>query len=167
MEEQVILVDGNDNEIGTENKLVAHKKALRHRALSVWVFNSKGETLLQRRARGKYHSGGLWSNTCCSHPRPGEAVEAAAERRLFDEMGLTCPLKKMLTLIYKKQVGEDLWEFEYLHVFSGKFEGVPKPQEDEVEAYQWISLEKLRKDIKENEDKYSLWLPIVLEKISA
>lgn len=163
----MILVDENDNEIGTENKLVAHKKTLRHRALSVWVFNSKGETLLQRRARGKYHSGSLWSNTCCGHPRPGESVETAAERRLFEEMGFTCPLKKILTLIYKKQVGEDLWEFEYLHVFSGKFNGVPKPHEDEVGAYRWISLEELRKDIKENREKYSPWLSLVLEKISS
>ena len=127
MEEQVILVDEHDREIGTDAKLSAHAAGKLHRAFSVFIFDTDGNMLLQRRAATKYHSGGLWSNTCCSHPRPGESVHEAAQRRLQEEMGLDCSLQLALSFTYRKELGNGLSEYEYNHVFLGQFNGTPAP----------------------------------------
>src|SRR4030042_2763439 len=125
--EKIILVDENDREIGTEEKLKTHEQGKLHRAFSIFVFNSKGELLLQRRAKGKYHSGGLWTNTCCSHPREGEKLEEAVHRRLKQEMGLDCPLKEAFSFIYKVRFENGLFEHELDHVFIGRVDGKPVP----------------------------------------
>jgi isopentenyl-diphosphate delta-isomerase len=163
-EEKVILVDEKDNEVGFEDKIKAHQQGKLHRAFSIFLFNKKGELLIQKRARRKYHSGGLWSNTCCSHPRPGEKILEAVKRRLQEEMGIECKLKEVFKLIYKVKVG-DLIEHELDHVFVGSFDGKPKPNKNEVEGWRWISLEELERDMKENPKKYTEWLKIILPKL--
>ena len=162
--ENVILVDKKDKKTGIEEKIKAHREGKLHRSFSIFIFNKKGELLIQKRARSKYHSGGLWSNTCCSHPRSNENVAKAAKRRLKEEMGIDCKLKKVFKLIYKAKVG-DLIEYEFDHVFIGKFDGKPKPNKKEVEEWKWISLEELKKDIKENPQKYTEWFKIILPKL--
>ncbi len=154
--EQVILVDEHDKETGLAPKLQAHLEGLRHRAISVLIFNGKGEMLLQQRHAGKYHSGGLWTNACCSHPRAGEETETAAHRRLQDEMGFDVPLAPMFIAHYRAPVGE-LIEDEVVHVFGGHFDGVPKPEPSEVDAYRWISLDDLVSDMKARPDVYTVW----------
>ncbi len=164
--EKVILVDENDNEIGTEEKIKAHKDGKLHRAFSIFVFNSKGELLLQKRAKEKYHSGGLWSNTCCGHPRPDESLEAAAHRRLKEEMGFDCSLVHMeLTcFIYKTKIN-NLFEHEYDHIFVGKFDKNPCHNQKEAEDYKWISPDDLGKDISLNPDKYTYWFRASIENV--
>lgn len=163
--ENVILVDEQDREIGTEEKMKVHQEASLHRAFSVFIFNSRGQLLLQRRAAGKYHCGGLWTNTCCSHPRPGESVEEAAHRRLKEEMGFDAPLQKAFHFIYKAPFSNGLTEHELDHVFLGKWDGEPTPNPEEVGDCKWISPEELQKDIQENPEKYTEWLKISLEKV--
>ncbi|MBW2969766.1 isopentenyl-diphosphate Delta-isomerase [Candidatus Woesearchaeota archaeon] len=165
MKEFVILVDENDTEIGSCEKLECHEKALLHRAFSILVFNSKNEIMLQQRAKSKYHCGGVWSNTCCGHPRPGESIEAAAKRRLMEEMGFECPLSEIKTFIYKIKFDNGLTEHEFLHVFKGLFDGVPVPNPEEADSWKWIAMGELKKDIKENPDKYSYWFKLILEKL--
>ncbi len=166
MPELVVLVDENDREIGVEEKIKAHENGGRlHRAISVFVFNSKGELLLQRRALSKYHAPGLWANTCCSHPRPGESAEQAAKRRLKEEMGFTCELKEIFSLIYKAHVGNGLTEHEYDHVFLGFWEGEPHPAPEEVCEWRWASVEEIEKDLKENPGKYAPWFRIIFPKV--
>ena len=164
--EKVILVDENDNVTGIEEKIKAHKDGKLNRAFSIFVFNSKGELLLQKRAKEKYHSGGLWSNTCCGHPRPNESLEGAAHRRLKEEMGFECALVhlKSAGFIYKVKVN-DLFEYEYDHIFVGKFNQAPRPNPQEVEDYQWIDQEKLKKDILANPDKYTYWFKASANKV--
>jgi len=159
----VIIVDKNDNQIGTEEKIAAHRKGLLHRCFSIFLFNSKGELLLQKRAKGKYHSGGLWSNTCCSHPRPNKNLKKEAQRRLKEEMGIEVDLKEIFTFIYKAKLG-DLIEYEFDHVFFGEFDGNPKPNPEEAEDWKWIKTEKLKKDVKENPDKYTHWFKLILNR---
>lgn len=166
MKELLILVDENDREIGNCEKMETHEKTLLHRAFSILVFNSKGELMLQQRARSKYHCGGLWSNTCCGHPRPGESIEAAAKRRLKEEMGFECPLEEVKTFIYKVKFDNGLTEHEFLHVFRGLFDGVPVPNPDEADSWKWIGMDELKKDIKENPDMYSYWFKLILEKLA-
>jgi isopentenyl-diphosphate delta-isomerase len=158
MPDKIILVDENDKEIGTEFKMKAHKEGKLHRAFSIFVFDSQKRLLLQKRASQKYHSGGLWSNTCCSHPRAGESVSVAAPRRLKEEMGFVCDLRKMFSFIYKAQMDGGLMEYEFDHVLVGNFDGEPKINTQEAEDFQWVSLEFLNRDIKENPDKYTYWL---------
>src|ERR1700743_3243063 len=122
--QQVVLVDESDKEIGVMEKMEAHEKALLHRAFSVFIFDASGRMLLQRRALAKYHSGGLWTNACCSHPRPGETVQAAAERRLVEELGFSTPLCKAFEFIYRADFANGLTEYEFDHVFAGAFEGM-------------------------------------------
>src|ERR1043165_4926793 len=136
MEEQVILVDEHDRGRGVMEKMEAHRRAELHRAFSVVIFNSKGEMLLQRRASGKYHSAGLYSNTCCSHPRPGEDTLSAANRRLKEEMGLETLLNKRCTFIYKTSFSNGLTENELDHVFEGTSDAVPAPDPDEVQSFE-------------------------------
>jgi isopentenyl-diphosphate delta-isomerase len=160
--EYVVLVDEQDNEVGLMEKMEAHEKGLLHRAFSVFTFNDKGELLLQRRALSKYHSGGLWSNTCCSHPRSGETAIDAAHRRLEEEMGFDCELTKVFDFIYKKELDHGLTEHELDHVFIGTFNGVANINPDEVDEVKSIPLDELSTDIVENPDQYTEWFKICL-----
>ena len=130
--EMVAIVDENDNEIGEEEKIKALREGKLHRAFSIFVFNSKGQMLIQKRAKEKYHSGGLWTNTCCSHPRPGEPIEKAAHRRLKEEMGFDCEIKEIFSFTYRVKFDNNLFENEYDHAFLGKFDGKPMPNSKEV-----------------------------------
>lgn len=163
--EQVILVDEQDRETGQMEKLEAHQKALLHRAISVFVFNSKGEMLLQQRALHKYHSAGLWSNTCCSHPRPGEANEAAATRRLREEMGLQGSLKHRFAFIYQVELEKGLSEHEYDHVFVGYSDTEPRINPEEVMAYRWIGLEELREELNQHPEQFTFWFRLLCERL--
>lgn len=164
MNEIIVLVDENDNQIGTGEKMAVHRAGKLHRAFSVFVFNSKGKMLLQRRALTKYHSGGLWTNTCCSHPRPEEKTIDAAKRRLKEEMGFECELEEVDSFVYKTEF-EGLFEHEFDHVFVGKYEGEMGVDREEVEEYKWISLEDLYEDVKQNPQKYTSWFKIALERL--
>ena len=161
----VVLVDKHNKKIGVEEKIRAHREGKLHRAFSIFVFNSKGELLLQQRAKTKYHSGGLWSNTVCSHPRPGETYLQATHRRLREEMGFDCRLRRLFYFIYKASFQNGLIENEYNRVFAGKFDGEPKPNPKEIMNYKWISLRELKKDVHLHPNKYSVWLRIALNKI--
>lgn len=164
----VILVDTQDNPIGSMEKLEAHRNGAKlHRAFSIFVFNKKGETLLQKRAMTKYHSQGKWTNTCCSHPYVGESVGEAAHRRLEEEMGFDCDLKEIFSFTYRAQVGNDLTEWEFDHVLFGNYDGEPKLNPDEADDYKWISLDKLKKDMDKNPDAYSQWLRTSIDKVIA
>jgi len=163
--EKVILVNKKDKVIGVEEKMKAHLQGKLHRAFSIILFNKKGEVLIQKRAKSKYHSAGLWTNTCCSHPRPKEKIDQAAKRRLKEEMGIETDLKKIFSFIYKAKLGS-LVEYEFDHVFFGRFNGKPKPNEKEVEDWQWIKLAELKTDIAKNPQKYTTWFKIIFEKIN-
>ena len=164
-EERVILVDENDIAIGDMEKMEAHHKGELHRAFSVFIFNSKNELLLQRRALNKYHSGGLWTNSCCSHPRVNEDLLKAAERRLVEEIGIKTKLKEVFSFIYYADLDNNLIEHEYDHVFFGKYDEAPILNYDEVMDYRWISLDDLVEDIKVNSDKYTYWFKDSIEKV--
>ena len=161
----VVLVDEKNNETGIAGKLEAHRKGLLHRAFSVFVFNSRGELMLQKRAATKYHSGGLWSNTCCSHPKPGELTAMAAHRRLKEEMGFNCELHESFDFIYKAELDNDLIEHEYDHVYIGHCDSSPQLNPQEVEDWKWISLAELDADLKANPQNYTTWLKIVFDRI--
>lgn len=163
--ELVVLVDEKDNPVGTIEKIEAHEKGLLHRAFSVLLFNDRKELLLQKRALNKYHCGGLWTNTCCSHPRPSEDIKKAAVKRLKEEMGIACELKKVFDFIYKARFDNGLTEHEFDHVFFGKFSGKPVINTDEVADWKYISLEALRKDILADPDLYTPWFRIIIEKM--
>lgn len=163
--EHVILVDRNDLEVGTLEKLEAHRQGRLHRAFSVFLFNSKNEMLLQQRAMDKYHSAGLWSNSCCSHPRPGEQTDTAAKRRLQEEMGITCALEKAFDFIYRVEFANDLIEHELDHVFIGRFDGHVKPAPAEVMAHRWVAAEQVKKNVETAPEKYTIWFRLVLEKV--
>lgn len=162
-EEKVILVDKNDNQVGLMPKLEAHEKGVLHRAFSVFIFNSKYELLLQKRASSKYHSGGLWTNTCCSHPREGEDILDAANRRLDEEMGIKTSLRKVYDFIYKAELDNQLTEHEFDHVFYGVFDNDPILNKDEAEDFKWVDMETLNNDIIKNEDNYTVWFKIAFE----
>ena len=163
--DKVILVDIDDNPVGTEEKLKAHEMALLHRAFSVFVFNSKGELMLQQRAMHKYHSPGLWTNTCCSHPRPEENTLDAAHRRLKEEMGFDCDLEWKFSFVYKASFDNGLTEHEFDHVFFGSFSGEPKINPDEVHAWKWIAMKDLIELMKANPAEYTVWFRIAMDKI--
>lgn len=165
MNDFVILVDENDNQIGVEEKLKAHQNANLHRAFSIFVFNDKNELLLQQRALDKYHSGGLWTNTCCSHPRPKEETINAAERRLQEEMGFSCELSLVFSFKYKAIFDNGLTENEFDHVFVGKYDNEIVPNKIEVNAYKWVDLKWLEKDIKTNQEIYTVWFKICFERV--
>lgn len=160
----VTLVDKNNRKIGTEEKTKAHKMGKLHKAFSIFVFNSKNQLLIQQRAKNKYHSPKLWSNSVCGHPRPNETYSKAIHRRLKEEMGFDCKLKKLFCFIYNAGFHNGLTENEYDCVFVGKFDGMPKPNKKEIMAYKWASLKELKKDIFKNPNKYSVWLKIALKK---
>lgn len=163
--ELILLVDEEDRELGYEEKLKVHEKALLHRAFSIFIFNSKEEMLLQKREKGKYHSPGLWTNSCCSHQRKGETLEDAIHRRLQEEMGFDTELKERFTFIYRAEFDNTLTEYELDHVFTGVYEGSIKPNPSEVEDYRWISLEKLKKELKEQPETYTYWFKASIDKL--
>jgi len=163
--EEVILVDMMDNEIDTMEKMEAHRKGALHRAFSIFIFNSKGEILLQKRNSEKYHSGGLWSNTCCSHPRPLERLTVAANRRLYEEMGMKVKLSKAFSFHYKAELDHDLIENELDHVFIGFSNDLPEVNPVEVEGYCYVSPETLLIGIDKHPDEYTEWLKICFEQL--
>ncbi len=167
MPEEVILVDENDNQIGTAEKLAAHQNGGRlHRAISVFVFNKKGETMLQKRAMVKYHSVGQWGNTVCSHPRPGEKVMDAAHRRLKEEMGFDCELKEAFNFPYKAaDIGNGLTEQEYDHIIFGFYDGEPVCNKDEVMDWRWVGLDTLKADIGKSPNDYVAWLRLMIDRV--
>ncbi|MBS0271114.1 MAG: isopentenyl-diphosphate Delta-isomerase [Proteobacteria bacterium] len=164
MQETVIIVDERDTPLGTQEKLAAHLIPQRHRAFSIFVFNSKGETLIQRRAFEKYHSPGLWANTCCGHPRPGEKIEEAARRRLMEELDFSCALSPITTVCYTLKLEKDLWELEYTHVFKGAYEGVINPNPQEVSEIKWISPMLLKDSVLAYPDQYARWFRLYILK---
>ncbi len=163
MLEEVVLVDELDQAIGTADKQQAHLEGSLHRAFSLFVFNHSGQLLLQQRAAGKYHSGELWSNTCCGHPRPDEPLSEAVHRRLQEEMGFDCELSKAFDFIYKTHFENSLIEHEFDHVFIGVFDGKPKPDSDEAAGYAWLTLEELSVDISQHPARYTYWLKHILQ----
>lgn len=162
--EYVILVDERDNDIGVMEKMQAHREGRLHRAFSVFVFNKKDELLLQQRADEKYHSAGLWANTCCSHPRPHETVKDAAHRRLFEEMGFDCDLSVKTSFIYRSPFENGLTEHEFDYVLTGYFDGEPRVTPEEVKSFRWITLTDLKDDVSRHPEHYTTWLRIALEK---
>lgn len=166
----VVLVDENDNAIAEMEKLVAHEQGCLHRAFSVFVFNGKGELLLQQRANHKYHGAGLWTNTCCSHPQWGETVVLSAEERLNYEMGMQCDLKLVYSFIYNERVENNLTEHELDYIFVGYSDQNPVLNRDEVQDYKWINADKIISDIKNNPSRYTVWFkqafPELLSKIN-
>lgn len=162
---KVILVDENDSVLGEMDKIEAHKQGHLHRAFSVFIFNNKGELLLQQRAEQKYHGAGLWTNTCCSHPQPGEDVLTSAEERLNHEMGLQSTLKFSHAFVYKSEVENNLIEHEYDHVFTGYIAGEPNINKDEVQDYNWMSLSEILEDIKNSPEIYTSWFKIALPQV--
>ncbi|MBT4541171.1 isopentenyl-diphosphate Delta-isomerase [Candidatus Woesearchaeota archaeon] len=174
--EQVILVDEQDNQIGVMEKLEAHKEAKLHRAVSVVIINSRNEMLIHKRASTKYHCPGLWTNACCTHPKPNEDTKDSAARRLKEEMGIDCEkenieLNEAFTFIYKKEFNNGLTEWEYDHTFVGKVgnnfnnESI-NPNPEEVEDYKWINMDELKQDISNNPGMYTYWFKIIVEKLN-
>jgi isopentenyl-diphosphate Delta-isomerase len=160
--EEVIVVDAHDNELGRMEKMEAHVKGALHRAFSVIIFNSKAEMLLQQRADGKYHSAGLWTNTCCSHPMPGEPMEDAVRRRLREEMGIDAVLHFSHKFIYKVHLESSLIEYELDHVFTGVTDAIPKVNPLEVQAWKYVDVESLKSDLAENPSRYTFWFKIIM-----
>jgi len=163
--EEVVLVNELDEPVGLMEKLEAHQKGLLHRAFSVFVFNEKQELLLQQRAFSKYHSGGLWTNTCCSHPRAKENILDAANRRLMEEMGMKVQLEHLTHFIYKAKFDNNLIEHEFDHVFIGHSNEAPCINKEEVESYKWVKINDLKGDIRTNPEDYTVWFKIALEKV--
>lgn len=160
--EQVILVDEQDRETGVMEKMETHRRGLLHRAFSVFIFNSRHELLLQQRALHKYHSAGLWTNTCCSHPRPSEAVTDAAKRRLFEEMGLQTELLFKCHFIYKADVGNGLIEHEFDHVFVGQSDVDPLLNKEEAAAFKWMSVTDVKTEIALHPEQFTAWFKIAM-----
>ena len=160
--ERVILVDENDVEIGSMEKMQAHREGVLHRAFSVLLFNTRGEMLIHKRANGKYHSGGLWTNTCCSHPYPGEDVRTAAKRRLKEEMGIDLQPEFAYSFIYKAQLTKDLSEYELDHVFTGTFNGVPHPNSNEIESWKFADMQSLKDEVQQHPENYTPWFRLIL-----
>lgn len=162
MTEHVILVDEQDNEVGLMEKLEAHQKGLLHRAFSVLLFNSKGELLLQKRAMCKYHSGGLWSNTCCSHPMPGENIQHATTRKLKQEMGINLIPQFAYKFVYKAYLDHNLTEYELDHVFTATFEGIPQANPDEVEDWRFVDITTLKKEMADKPSAFTAWFHLIM-----
>tara|TARA_Y100000310_G_scaffold328469_1_gene396638 strand:+ start:501 stop:1022 length:522 start_codon:yes stop_codon:yes gene_type:complete len=165
--ERVILVDEQDNQIGTEEKLDAHQKGALHRCFSIFIFNSKGELLLQQRAQEKYHSGGIWASSCCSHQREKETTIDAAHRRLQEEFGFDCELKESFTFTYKASFPNGLTEHEFDHVLLGTFDDTPKPNKEEIMDWKWVNVQQLQEDIVAHPNLYAPWLKIALPEVLA
>ena len=163
MEEQVVLVSEKDEILGVMDKMQAHENGILHRAFSVFLFNDKGEMLLQKRAADKYHSPNQWTNAVCSHPRMGETYMDAAQRRLKEELGIETPITYRFNFLYKADVGQNLWEHELDHVFTGNFEGEFKLNEEEVSEVRYISIDELDKEMSTNPENFTEWFKIILK----
>jgi isopentenyl-diphosphate delta-isomerase len=166
-EKEVILVNEQDEPVGTMEKMDAHRKGVLHRAFSVFIFNSKGEMLIQQRALTKYHSGGLWTNACCSHPAPGESTIEAAARRLREEMGFSTPIHKLYDFVYRAEFANGLTEHEFDHVFTGLYDGVIKPDRGEVNDYCFMSLDAIESSLLSHPQKYTAWFRISFPKVKS
>jgi isopentenyl-diphosphate delta-isomerase len=162
---EVILVDEQDRPSGTMEKLAAHQEGLLHRAFSIFIFRPDGKMLLQRRALKKYHSGGLWTNTCCSHPEPGEDLRFAAHRRLKEEMGIETPVEKIFDFIYKASFDNGLTEFEFDHVFAGEYTGDVAPDKEEAMDYCYKSVAEISHSLQSQPQLYSAWFRVAFPKI--
>jgi len=165
MAEYVVRVNDNDIDIGKMEKTEAHIRGKRHRAFSIFIFNHKKQLLLQKRAESKYHSGGLWTNTCCSHPRPNEKLMVAAHRRLKEEMGFDCALSELFVFRYTAQLDKGLIENEIDHVIFGEYNENPKPNSDEVSAYAWHTLDEIATNINEAPETYTFWFKVAVKEI--
>ena len=164
-EQQVILVNDRDEPTGVMEKNEAHEKGFLHRAFSVFIFNNKGEMLLQQRALSKYHSAGLWTNTCCSHPQPGEETRLAARRRLSHEMGFEAPLEKVFDFVYKTSFDNGLTEYEFDHVFTGEYDGPVTFNKEEVNDFRFMEISELKLSIQEDPGKYTYWFRLAFPRI--
>lgn len=164
-EEQVILVDAKDREVGLMGKMAAHREGKLHRAISVFIFNSEGRWLLQKRSQGKYHSAGLWTNACCSHPRAGEDTSTAAVRRLEEEMGLSCDLKFLFSFTYRAEVGDELIEHELDHVFVGTTDAVPNVNPHEASDWSFFTTEEVALHLKETPERFTKWFQMIFERV--
>ena len=158
--ENVVLVNQQDEAIGAEDKIKAHLLGALHRAFSIFVINSAGQLLMQRRAMTKYHSPGLWSNTCCGHPRPGETIAVASQRRLREEMGFETNLNEVFSFVYRANLEDGLIENEYDHVLVGFFDGVPNPDPAEISEWRWLDTARLSLDVKRHPENYTCWFRI-------
>ena len=165
MEEYVILVDENDLETGIMEKMKAHREAVLHRAFSVFIFNQRGELMLQQRAFSKYHSPGLWTNTCCSHPRPGETTPDAAHRRMTEEMGFDCEFEEAFSFIYKAELDNNLTEYEYDHVFIGTSGKLPLINTDEAADFRFASMPEIRKEMNAGPENFTIWFRIAFDRV--
>jgi len=165
MPEFVVLVNEKDKEIGKEEKIKAHEEGLLHRAFSIFIFNSQQEMLLQKRALQKYHSPGLWSNACCSHPAPKEELNSAIHRKLKQELGFDTKLEEKFSFIYKAEVGNNLIEHEFDHVFFGTYDGKIKPNPEEVAEIKWINKKKLMEEVRNKPKNFTEWFKIALKKM--
>lgn len=166
-EDEVILVDEHDNVVGTMAKMEAHRRGALHRAFSVFLYNARGDLLLQKRAEGKYHSPGQWTNTCCSHPRPGEEVLAAAARRLMEEMGVSCPLQFVFTVLYRVELRNGLAEHELDHVLIGTFEGEPAVEPREVAGWRFVPPQQIAAEVAEDPRRFTPWFRLILPQLQA
>ncbi|NMM48140.1 isopentenyl-diphosphate Delta-isomerase [Marinigracilibium pacificum] len=167
MEDQLIVVNEKDEIVGYGEKMPIHKEGLLHRAFSIFVLNDKNELLLQQRALHKYHSAGLWANTCCSHPIKGEDQEITIHRRLQEEMGFDCHLEKIFDFIYKTEFGNGLTEYEFDHVYLGRYNNDPIPNPDEVASFKWIHIDDIKNDMNNNPDQYAYWTKFAIDKFLA
>lgn len=161
----IIKVDENDNELGKIEKMQAHQEGVLHRAFSVFIFNEKGELILQKRSDSKYHSGGLWTNTCCSHPEFGEKLEDAVKRRLKEEMGLACDSKKVFQFIYRSKLENNLIEHELDHVFFGRTNSFPVLNLEEASEWKYVEMDDLKNEISEFPERFTVWLQICFERV--
>jgi isopentenyl-diphosphate delta-isomerase len=164
--EKIILVDERDNIVGHEEKMKAHENGGKlHRAFSIFIFNNKGEMLIQQRSLKKYHFGGLWTNTCCSHPNEDETLKDATYRKLNQEFGFNTNIKEKFSFIYKEtDENYQLTEHEFDHVLTGEFNGNPQPNPEEIDDFKWISVANLKQDIAQNPEKYTPWFKIAISK---
>jgi isopentenyl-diphosphate delta-isomerase len=163
--DQVILVDDQDTEVGHMDKMEAHRTGTLHRAFSVFIFNNNGQMLLQQRALGKYHSGGLWTNACCSHPRPGEDSAIAAHRRLEEEMGFTTSLEKIFDFVYKAELNNGLTEHEFDHVYTGQYDGGIYPDTQEVSSWHFKDTGEIEKELRSTPGLYTIWFRLAFPKV--
>lgn len=161
--EEVILVDEKDDEVGVMEKLEAHRQGRLHRAFSILLFDAHGRMLLQQRALSKYHSPGLWSNACCSHPRPGETVQAAVNRRLKEELGIHCPTQFSHHFLYRVDFDNGLIEHELDHVYKGIITETPVLNPDEASAFRYVDIQDLKKEMEQNPDEYTFWFHLIMK----
>jgi isopentenyl-diphosphate delta-isomerase len=167
LEDELVLVDENDHPIGSLPKRRAHEDGgVLHRAFSIFIFDRHKRMLLQRRSKKKYHFGGRWTNTCCSHPRKGESLLEATHRRLQEEMGFNVPLHEIFSFIYRAHDGHSgLSEHEFDHVFVGEYTGVPHPDSEEVDAWKWVEIPDLRADLRAHPEHYTIWFHLAVERV--